>query len=282
MKKCTYCGKEYPNDVAVCLIDEQPLSGAESPPLILKELSAGILPPQPVRQSRPLVLTDRQMETVEVVLVCIIAFGASLLTSTYVYFGGDLDHKYGSFAWGIRTLQEGSCLALLWYLLRRRGRSFGDLGLAWSWNTLGWALILIFTGNWAFRAVYFLIHLSGLTTLSIEGVSGDVGKFLFGGGIFLSTIIFQLINPFFEELIARAYVMTEVRRLTNSVTKAVLISTVLQTSYHFYQGAPAAIAHGATFLIYSLYYAKTNRIAPVILAHLYQDVWGTLHYWLLS
>jgi len=50
--------------------------------------------------------------------------------------------------------------------------------------------------------------------------------------------------------------MTEVKALTNSVTKAVMISTALQMSYHFYQGAPAAFSHGATFLIFSIFYAK--------------------------
>ena len=113
-----------------------------------------------------------------------------------------------------------------------------------------------------------------------QGSFHNVGQYLFGSGIFFTTILFQFINPFFEELIVRAYLMTEVRRLTNSVTKAVLISTVLQASYHFYQGGPAAIAHGAEFLILAIYYAKTNRITPIILAHLYADVGGTLEYWL--
>jgi len=73
--------------------------------------------------------------------------------------------------------------------------------------------------------------------------------------------------------------MTEVKHLTNSITKAVIISTLLQTSYHFYQGVPAALSDGVMFLIFSVYYAKTNRITPLILAHLYMDVGATLHYW---
>jgi len=95
---------------------------------------------------------------------------------------------------------------------------------------------------------------------------------LFYGGITFATLVAQVVNPFYEEIIVRGYLMTEVTDLTKSSTKAVLLSTALQTSYHFYQGIPAAIAHGGTFLIFSIYFARTRRIVPLILAHLYADV----------
>jgi membrane protease YdiL (CAAX protease family) len=118
-----------------------------------------------------------------------------------------------------------------------------------------------------------------LTAISRGEATHYVGHLLFGSGIFYSAILLQFLNPFFEELIVRAYLMTEIQFLTGSVTKAVIISTILQTSYHLYQGGAAAISHAATFLIFSIFYAKTNRITPVILAHLYSDVSATLWYW---
>ena len=89
----------------------------------------------------------------------------------------------------------------------------------------------------------------------------------------------QFLNPFYEELIVRAYLLTEVRQLTGSATKAVILSTVLQTSYHLYQGGPSALSWGIIFLLFSIYYAKTGRIAPIILAHLYMDVIATMMYY---
>jgi membrane protease YdiL (CAAX protease family) len=94
-------------------------------------------------------------------------------------------------------------------------------------------------------------------------------------------ILFQFLNPFYEELIVRAYVITELKQLTNSVWKPIILSTLLQTSYHFYQGIPMALGEGAGFLVFSIYYSKTNRIAPIILAHLYIDVGATLYYFLI-
>jgi membrane protease YdiL (CAAX protease family) len=95
-----------------------------------------------------------------------------------------------------------------------------------------------------------------------------------GGVAFLS----MFLNPFFEELIARAYVQTEVRRLTGSATFAVAVSVLLQTSYHFYQGVPAALTNMGGFLVFALYFAKTKRAGAAIVAHMFFDVLPTLFY----
>jgi hypothetical protein len=62
------------------------------------------------------------------------------------------------------------------------------------------------------------------------------------------------------------------------MAKAILCSTLLQMSYHLYQGVPLTLALGAQFFLWSVFYAKTNRITPIILAHLYGDVGATLWY----
>ena len=160
----------------------------------------------------------------------------------------------------------------------RRQQSFADLGFRWTWKNVPPSIILVICGRIAFFAVYQAIYFAKLTALSHQSSSAYVSRYLFGYGINWFTLADQFLNPFFEELIVRAYLMTEITFLTNSASKAILISTALQTSYHFYQGAPAAIAHGATFLIYSIYYARTNRIGPIVLAHLYVDVGYTFLY----
>ena len=66
--------------------------------------------------------------------------------------------------------------------------------------------------------------------------------------------------------------------VANRPLKAIAVSVLLQTSYHFYQGVPEALGHGAGFLLFSFYYARTNRIGPVILAHLCGDVIPYLQY----
>jgi len=90
-------------------------------------------------------------------------------------------------------------------------------------------------------------------------------------------LIYVLINPIKEELIARAYVMSEVRFLTGRWWAAVVASVGLQVCYHFYQGVFAALSYSAVFLVFALYYARTRLILPVILAHLYFDLLSLGH-----
>ncbi len=55
-----------------------------------------------------------------------------------------------------------------------------------------------------------------------------------------------------------------------------LMSVALQTSYHLYQGLAHAISLAGFFLVLSIYYSRCGRIFPVILAHLYFDVFVLL------
>lgn len=103
-------------------------------------------------------------------------------------------------------------------------------------------------------------------------------RVLFTEGISYTTFLFQFINPIFEELIVRAYLMTEVKSLTGSTALAVVLSVLLQTSYHFYQGGLLALSLGIVFLIFSLYYARTNRILAPMVAHMIFDVSATWFY----
>jgi membrane protease YdiL (CAAX protease family) len=289
MKTCSWCGSEYADTVETCPIDAQPLSGLASqlaipdpapvalavPPVIPIDAAAAI---SPIPTWRP---SERQLRIFEVVLLCVIAFGGSILYSTYYYLG--LTSAAGmraSWNWTYAGVHELAALGLLCYILFRRSRSLSDLGMSWTRKDFGHSFLVLLLALAASSVVFSCLYFSGLTAISYGAAGNRVGRVLFGGGVSLATIAFQFINPFYEELIVRAYLMTEIRQLTNSMSRAVIISTLLQMSYHFYQGAPLAFSEGACFLVLSIYYARTNRITPVILAHLYMDVWGTLAFML--
>ena len=286
MKRCPYCGREYPDEVEHCPIDHRLLRGGAVPPPLPSasaQIAARPVPPLLSAAAAKPKLTDRQQRIIELLLVCIIAFGGGILISGYFLAGHSINNfsvSLSSSTWGwlAKILHESAALGLVWYFLARRGKSFADLGLKWRWSDVGWSILLNVGAGIAFVGVYEVLYHSGLTRVTYDATFLRVGRILFGGGVSLLTILFQFLNPFFEELIVRAYVMTEIKRLTGSTAQAVIVSTVLQTSYHFYQGTPAALAHGASFLIFSLYYARTNRISPIILAHCYTDVSGTLSY----
>jgi membrane protease YdiL (CAAX protease family) len=85
-------------------------------------------------------------------------------------------------------------------------------------------------------------------------------------------VLYALLNPFYEELLVRAFLISEVEAIYRSTALAVFASVALQTSYHFYQGLPAALSHIPPFLLFSLYFVRTRRILPVILAHMFMDI----------
>jgi membrane protease YdiL (CAAX protease family) len=296
MKRCPYCGKEYPDEVVRCLTDGELLAGGEAEPLpapaeLAASAPAPVDTPSPSSDANPdsgRAWTDRETRIIEVALVCLIAFGSSILSSAIVYSNASSaglgvnaslgTSTVGAWNWVNGGLHEGACLGLVWYLLMRRSRTFCDLGLSWVKRDIGWSILLYIFGTAAARAVYRVIAVTGLTSTGQAASVDRVAHFLFGGGVTILVVLFQFLNPFFEELIVRAYLMTELKQLTNSVWKPIVFSTLLQTSYHFYQGASLALSYGAMFLVFSIYYSKTNRIAPIILAHLYCDVGSALFY----
>jgi membrane protease YdiL (CAAX protease family) len=94
---------------------------------------------------------------------------------------------------------------------------------------------------------------------------------MFGFGISFLSIAFVCLNPFFEKLIVRAYTMSEIMSVGGSAGIAIVVSVALQISYHLYQGVDHIIALTAVFTIFSIYYAQTRRIVPLILAHLFMN-----------
>jgi membrane protease YdiL (CAAX protease family) len=78
----------------------------------------------------------------------------------------------------------------------------------------------------------------------------------------------------FEELIVRGYLMSEIVDLGGSGVSAIFLSIAVQMSYHLYQGLANAIALTVVFAVYSIYFWKTRRIAPIIFAHLCMDAYA--------
>lgn len=99
---------------------------------------------------------------------------------------------------------------------------------------------------------------------------------LLGSGISVLSIALVCLNPFFEELIVRGYLMSEFFDLGANAAVAILTSIALQMSYHLYQGLARGIALTAGFAVFSIYFWRTRRIAPVVLAHLWIDAYVLL------
>jgi membrane protease YdiL (CAAX protease family) len=223
---------------------------------------------------------SKKYRALELHLIIGVAFAAPIFVAIYSLFSTSLSQSpqmsgvmvfYG-------LIYELLALAVMAYVLSRQGRSPKQLGISFSWKDVPVSFILIVVSYIAFYLCYLIIFY-GYYSLAGRVLSQPAKTQTYlDAGVTVGTVLFVTLNPLYEELIARAYIISEVKYLTNSSILAVLVSVAVQSLYHLYQGVPATIALSAMFLVLSIYYIRYRRIVPVILAHLYFDLYALLVY----
>jgi uncharacterized protein len=216
------------------------------------------------------------------ILVLLVSFGLfiwSSVSALHVQKGMVPETRSGSQSagWIFAIVQELVGLLLLWFVLSRRKLRFKDIGLRWSFRDLGIGLILAVTAYLTYSVFHFVIH--WMHQVWFSSVAGGLTAREVYGHPPIIAIPYFLVSPFFEELIVRAYLMTEVRDLTGSWTLAAALSVAVQASYHLYYGWEEAISLSVVFLMFSIFYARTRRATQIILAHGMWDLFELVRLW---
>jgi membrane protease YdiL (CAAX protease family) len=170
-------------------------------------------------------------------------------------------------------ITEVTSLAVLWYVMSRQGKTRKDLGWKLEFADVPRALGLLITAYIAAFLLFVPIQYS-YRAYSGHFLAPKSLHSMFGFGVSFLSIAFMCLNPFFEELIVRAYTMSEIMDIGRSRGLAVIVSVVAQMSYHLYQGLAGVLALTFVFTVFSIYYVRTRRIVPVILAHLCLDLFA--------
>ena len=206
-------------------------------------------------------------------LVLIVGLSMPILGVIYSLLGGT--HSAEPFQQRFRLVTglvfEAIALLMLAYVLSRQGRIWKDIGLAFRWRDPLVGIGLIISCSVIVVVIYYPFQ---LLYRQLTGHFLIPEHIHFGFGISVVSVAFACLNPFFEELIVRAYVMSEVTNLGGARWLAVVISVALQISYHLYQGVANVITLTIIFIVFSIYYAYTRRIMPVILAHFAYDLFA--------
>lgn len=224
------------------------------------------------------VQSSKRLRVVEFAFVIFVALAPGVFRSTFILLTGRHFYDPNSFdaLFFSGIIFQISTLAVLAYVLFRQGRSLAQIGFSFAWMDLVHSVLLAVT----VYAAFFLWRAGTLygyyfLTKRVLNPYPQNVEFL-AVGVTLPSLLYVLLNPFHEELVVRAFTISEVEYLTKRSSLAVIVSVILQTSYHLYQGVFSAWSYVPIFLIFSLYYVKWKRITPVILAHLYFDLWGLL------
>jgi membrane protease YdiL (CAAX protease family) len=203
----------------------------------------------------------------------LVAFSDPLVSALYF-----LSHGPGptpvitGWRWVLGTSREIIALLVLGYVLYKSGRRFADIGLRWAFRDIGRGVVVLLVS--LLTAIVALVPLFLFYRHVYETLPTHHKASEFFGHFTFWVLPYFLIGPFYEELIVRAYLMTEIRELTGSAGLSVLVSVVLQGSYHLYYGWWGALTVSLMFLVYALYFARWRRAWPVIIAHEIFDIFA--------
>jgi uncharacterized protein len=89
-------------------------------------------------------------------------------------------------------------------------------------------------------------------------------------------------NAVLEEVVVVGYLLTRLRELGRSTVVAVATSAVLRGSYHLYQGFGAFVGNAVMGVVFALFFLRTRRLAPLVIAHTILDVVSFVGYALLA
>lgn len=235
---------------------------------MIPEPQADEEPQPPAEEATVTSPSDRRLRLCELALVLGVGFlGPTVASITYWWTGQYPPAADSSYLYSI--LQDVLTVALLVYVLYWQGRSLKSIGLTARFSDLGWALLLLFFSGLVSRAVAGVVPPVSADSSGYRALFSPPGLFLW------LSIVPGAIR---EELVVRAYLMTEVADLTGHMGLAVLASVGFQTLYHLYQGIPSALISAGVFFVASLFYASTRRATPLIIAHALHNFWVFSHW----
>lgn len=89
-------------------------------------------------------------------------------------------------------------------------------------------------------------------------------------------------NAVLEQVIMIGYLFTRLTELRWRLPMILLVSAVIRGSYHLYQGFGGFLGNMVMGAIFGLIYARTRRLAPLIVAHTLLDITAFVGYALLA
>lgn len=196
----------------------------------------------------------------------------SMLLSLFVVRGGGI--SFDLTAWAV-ILRDLGLVALIMLFLRRNGEPVARIGWTrekgWREALLGIALFVpLFIGTRLLEAALLNGGLHGPSAPAplLQAAGGPLQSML---GVILVAVVAVA-----EETIFRGYLILRFRSLTSSPVAALLISSVIFSIGHGYEGSAGVVTVGAMGAVFALVYLwRGSLIAPVTM-HFLQDFIGVV------
>jgi len=213
--------------------------------------------------------------SIELALVLLVGFSQPVFNSVVIWLfrPPPTPDPVAEITYVRSILVELAPLAVLLYVLRQQNRGLSDIGFGFRWRDVSASILLALAGIISFyvtRRGFILIftYLTGEFPVDAYYVppaaATSPSRLLFAA--------FLCMNAIFDETLVRGLLITDVMALTNRAWVAFALSVGLQTTYHLYQGVISALAVSTIFVIFSLYFMRSRRLLPLILAHFLIDL----------
>lgn len=168
----------------------------------------------------------------------------------------------GSLLWRILVLRGWTCALVGLPIGGLRSRDFVTtplvaLGLALAANVIYVILASVVASGWP--------DLVGQAVAHRPRVAPGIPEVI--------VLAVSVINPIFEEVFVCGYVISSLRDRIG-VANAVNVSAGIRVAYHLYQGPIGVLGITPYALIAAIWFVRTRRLAPLILAHALVDFTG--------
>lgn len=94
-------------------------------------------------------------------------------------------------------------------------------------------------------------------------------------------VLSALQNAVLEEVVVVGYLLTRLEQLGWRAAAAVTASALLRGSYHLYQGFGAFVGNAMMGVVFAVFFRRTRRLAPLVVAHSVLDIVSFVGYALL-
>jgi len=165
----------------------------------------------------------------------------------------------------VRMLMLEALLAAAWIpVLRRRGWSLGCISVAPEVLDLARGVGVLVVSYLAYWFAFTLVLLV-FPTLPDFLRSLQVG----GAPSWWVVAMVSLLNPVAEEFLYLGFITNLVR--SDGLQVALLAGILARTAVHVYQGPVGLVSAIAMGLVFGIYYLRSDRIWPVVVAHSLSD-----------
>src|ERR1700692_3252270 len=189
-------------------------------------------------------MTERSSRKIQLCLVLAVGFLIPVVTSLYAFMGLRHSHTATRRGFIFMIIFQLTGLLCLYFVLRYQKRRFQDIGLTFvvGLTELGHSFAMFFAALFSTALLYFVVNfIYVLIGLRLQRPHNSAT--VFGTTLSILPVLYVFLNSFHEELLVRAFLISETEWLYGSTAMAVFLSVALQTSYHLYQGLPAALSH---------------------------------------